>query len=365
MHFYLLSQFIHDRGFLLKKESYTNYSKRYKPKKKKKEFKTHWNPFLSFWIAEYSFLLEPTAFIPISFKSSNVNNGNTWSSTSCISKTGAYRLNPNSINQVLTPSHFRSELSSFSISIPSFSLLSVTLTRPEPVPVLRFPCQKSKATFSTEWTGLWSFKGLSESRSNSRTNPSSPFEFSKLVSPSSILEFDEIQFDLTLFVVPLFAFLPWPNSRRFRSPFWLLLGSSCSSISLLFPLTRWVKERALIDFEESLGRRHVWCCCSCFVDRRTCVSCAVWWWWSPISPRRTLGRRCRFGIGGGGPWFSDSARARAVVVAVVVGSMAADAVVLVVAAAAVIGPSGGSNSAAIFFMREKIESVSLSGRKCA
>ncbi|THU67628.1 hypothetical protein C4D60_Mb05t26720 [Musa balbisiana] len=88
------------------------------------------------------FLLEPTALIPMSFRSSSVSSGNTSSSTSCISNTGAYLLSPNPSNHDRTPpsspdrhSPFRSFQSPPSVSegkSPSTatpaSLLSETLT---------------------------------------------------------------------------------------------------------------------------------------------------------------------------------------------------------------------------------------------
>lgn len=73
--------------------------------------------------------------------------------------------------------------------------------------------------------------------------------------------------------------------------------------------------------------------------------------WSPISPNRTLGRRCRFGAKAGAG-FSDEGGAVDTVIAAVV-------VVIVVAVVVAVGPpgigaSGGCSSVAIIVAEQNI-----------
>lgn len=105
-------------------------------------------------------------------------------------------------------------------------------------------------------------------------------------------------------------------------------------------------ERALTDLE-SLGSLQV------CLARRMCESKeTVAAGWSPISPNRTLGRRCRLGPNWG-PWCSVEGRAVVVAaiavmaVAVVVVFIGWVVVVVVIAGPAVIGASSGCNSAAM------------------
>uniref|UniRef100_A0A0A9EB53 Uncharacterized protein n=1 Tax=Arundo donax TaxID=35708 RepID=A0A0A9EB53_ARUDO len=56
-------------------------------------------------MAAYIFLLDPTAPMPMSLRSSNVIRGSTSSSTSWISNTGAYRASPSPSSHAFTPPH--------------------------------------------------------------------------------------------------------------------------------------------------------------------------------------------------------------------------------------------------------------------
>ena len=126
-----------------------------------------------------------------------------------------------------------------------------------------------------------------------------------------------------------------PNSK-FPSPFWFLSSDTAISLESL-PLTRLVIDRALTALLESLGSLQG------YLARRMCESIeTVAAGWSPISPNRTLGRRCRFWPNWNwGPGFSPDCRAVVVAPAVVVAIEVVAAVVIRadgVDVAVVVGP---------------------------
>ena len=76
--------------------------------------------------------------------------------------------------------------------------------------------------------------------------------------------------------------------------------------------------------------------------------------WSPISPNRTLGRRCRLGAKAGAGFSDEGGAVDTVIAAVAVVIAVAVAVVVVAVGPPGIGASGGCSSVAIIVAEQNI-----------